>query len=750
MTLGQQGDVAERLKALSTAMLDSTSFLLLRNSLRHQFLRSTEISGLVAQASEGGQLASSVMSVLRNGSAAGSNVGSSDGGTSSVSIPTVFVEGVGQTAIDFAMKAFTNTTNSNIALTQQLQQNGEQRQLLAGRMHRDAMIWTARGIDTQLRDRIHRRRRSRPPSPPHGQSPITQPTTSSGHLSAQVPLPPVSTDTSSSTDALHFIVNAAQREWRALINVRVESLKILALNPSLRSSRSAAATASSGGGDGNDPESSSSPRTAANGAAPALTSDDLLNICLERANAAVVGAMKRRATAAAAHANQSQPHHVDTNKDSGSTSGGSTGTATRTSAATVQVENLGYFSSFHSSVLLVFQEANMLPTISDLREALSELDPAAGPARVSYQHQGISTTPPAEDLFMHLIESGDRPDLLCHNVLQRGVPPSLRRLVYAKLLHLPLSLSPLSTGALAVNSVSGCRTRRVVRFATANAAKALAESAQQGRSSQTSSGDSTLQARQLIRQMVASDASSRIGDSDKYFLFLDECTAVVTALLEDSNVADYHLKRQIEQHGGDVAAYLSSNISPSGMRVPTCGVMPFSSTASVVAPLSYITGDLCEMYELAAAMQGQLWSPVQSATPELFAMMILFERLIAHFAPAAVFHCHTKLSFSLLNVTFKWMVTGFSELFEPAQVLEAWDLLVGVNAQNFFASTNSRNAAAGAAMPHWVLAAIAASVVVFRAPLIQQCFSQFQVQRLFDDCVKLSPVLLLQQMLFLL
>lgn len=745
-------DVAERLKALSTAMLDSTNFLLLRNSLRHQFLRSSEISGLVAQAGEGGQLASSVMSVLRNGSAAGANIGSSggDGCVAAVSIPSVFVEGVGQTAIDFAMKAFTNSSNANVALTQQLHhQNGEQRQLLASRMHRDAMIWTARGFDTQLRGRIHRQRRSRPPSPPLTQA-VSQSTakSTSGHLSAQIPPPPPSStdNNAGSTDALHFIVNAAQREWRALINVRVESLKILAMNPSLRSSRSVPATTTAANNDGTDQEgSSASPRSASSGAAPALTSDDLLNICLERGNAAVVGAMKRRATAAAAHSTSTQPNHIDTHKGGNSVAGGTT------TRSPVQVENLGYFSSFHSSIVLIFQEANLIPTISDLREALSELDPAAGPARANYNHHGVSTAPLAEDLFTHLIESGDRPDLLCHSVLRRGVPPSLRRLVYAKLLHLPLSLSPASTGALAASNVTGgCRTRRIVRFATANAAKALAESAQQGRSSQSNSGDPALQARQLIRQMVASDASSRIGDSDKYFLFLDECTAVATALLEDSNIADYHLKRQVEQHGGDVAAYLSSNISPSGMRVPTCGVMPFSSSASVVAPLSYITGDLCEMYELAAAMQGQIWSPVQSATPEMFAMLILFERLTAHFAPAAVFHCHTKLSFSLLNVSFKWMVTGFSELFEPAQVLEAWDLLVGVNAQNFFGPTNSKNAAAGAAMPYWVLAAIAASVVVFRAPLVQQAFSQFQVHRLFDDCVKLSPVLLLQQMLFLL
>lgn len=707
-------DVSERLGALSSAMLDSTSFLLLRNSLRHQFLRSPEVSALISQAGEGPS--ATTLSVFRSGSAAGAhaNTSQNDASSASVSVPAAFVEGVEQSAIDFAVKAFASAHSSKSMVFVPQQQNAEQRQLLAGRMHRDAMLWSARGFDAQLR--LGRQRRSRPPSPPAAGA--VSPSTSQSNASG-------STEhaTTSAYDALNFIVNAAQREWRALINVRVESLKILTQNPSLRlSQRNESRSEHSDAGEG---QSASSPRSSSGGAAPALSSDDLFAICVERANTNVVGAIKRRA----AHAASVQSAQCPQNVDGKSTSGGSK------PAEPVQVENLGYFSCFHSSIHVIFQEAGLLPTISDIREALGDMDPAIGPARPEYCHQGNPTAGPSEDLFLHLIECGDRPDILCQTVLRRGVPPSVRRLVYAKLLHLPLSLS---TSNVAVAS-NVCHTRKGIRFATANAAKALAESAQQGRAL---SSDSALQSRQLIRQMVASDIASRLGDSDKTFLFQDECTSVASALLEDRTIAEYHLRRHVEQQGGDVGAYISAHTTPSGVRVPACGIMPFSTSSSVIAPLSYVTGDLCEHYELAAAMQGQLWAPVQSATPELFAMLILFDRLVAHYAPAAVFHCHTKLSFSPVSVAFKWMVNGFAELFEPAQILEVWDLLLAVNAQCFFGIKSAK--------PYWVMSVVAASVFVFRAPLVQQCFTSCQVSRLFDDCVKLCPILLLQQMLFLL
>lgn len=671
-------DDPERLTAIAAHIRDSASFLALRSSLRNQFLRLLESAPATQQSEQQppvSMLSSSLLSAIRSLNA------SAEGGGH---------EGLPTAAADFVTKALLHKVDGKGISA--LVSSGDHRTQVANRLTRDATLWTTRALDSQMRVKWALKRRS--VSAPERKS---LPSSEEGPVNGG--------GQSNASDALMFLISSAQREWRALISVRVESLKILTQFPLVRSYGASHAASAD--------DSSASPRSASsNGsAAPVISADDLFSTLVERVNHAAPAAWKRRS------------HQIGPCDDG---------------TSSLFVENMGFFTSFRATVWQLARDSDLVPTITQLREALAELDPAAAQGRQEMSHASLTTIPCSESVFLQLLEHGDRPDILC-SLAMRGVPPSQRRLVYAKLLNLPLAMS-----ASALQNPKGvCETKRV-RFATANAAKSLSDSVQQGRSSSTGgmSADPTMQSRQLVRQMVATDVSARIGDSDKYFVFVDECTSVATAMVEDSTIADLHLKRVMDQRGEDYHMYLSAAVGAGGLRLPASGVMPFTTTSSVLGPLVYLTGDLCEFYELAAAMQGQVWAPLQSCTPDLLGMLLTFEEITMHYAPSAVYHCFSKLGFAPASLAIRWMINGFADMFEPTETLALWDAALAIHSRSFFFFTKAK--------PYWVLAAAAAAVFVFRAALVQQCFSASQVAKIFEDGVKLQPIPLIQQMLFLL
>jgi hypothetical protein len=245
--------------------------------------------------------------------------------------------------------------------------------------------------------------------------------------------------------------------------------------------------------------------------------------------------------------------------------------------------------------------------------------------------------------------------------------------------------------------------------------------------------------------MLTTDASQRIGDSDKYFVFVDDVVKIASAVVTDRSIPEKLLSVLLRQGLGkaELSHYIVTvgGDCARGHRMPPMGFVPVSASMAAVGPVCYITGDVAEQYELTSAMMGQLWIRIQSVTTELLSMCLVFEMLTAHFAPSATLHCFIKLGVSPLSICLKWMVTGFAELLEPNETLALWDIMIAYHAK--------QNFGLGTASPFWILAAAAAAIFTLRGPLVVQCSTTDQLQRIFDDGVKLRPVPLLQQLLFL-
>lgn len=741
----------------SPRVQETSAFLALRNALRPQLVKYVE------------QSSSSVMH--HQGSAAGDGIpakastsllaairclNSSGAGTWQEQLP----EALRAAALEFVRKSLAHQPRSLAAAVNEMPAS-ELRVQIANKFTRDALLWTTRALEWKARHAAHA------PFPFPGQAPPPTTTTTSLSVSSATSVAHSAhggshqqhhRDAASITtpkEAVSFLVSAAQREWRALVHVRLESLKIISQYP-LGASRAATQSASNGGGD-----SDTKIRSSGSGAAPVLVPDDLFSTLVERVNAALPAA--RRRCAEGVGSNPVIPN------DNGPA-----------------IENIGLFSSFHSSVKQLAFDCGLLPSITQVREAFVDLDPSQGPPRKEISHATLNSISAADVAFAELVDSGDRPDAICSSAM-RGVPPSMRRVVYAKLLQLTLTVSIAagvgsagptvggnSSGSASVGTLrplqqsntsgSGSATNpaldsRRVRFATANAAKSLSDSMMIGRSAaspSTGSGDGSLdighRMRQLIRQMVATDVQSRIGDSDKYFVFVDEATAVATAAVEDRNIADHHLRRVLEQRGEttDWHQFLSIAVTSAATadspalgkaRIPASGVMPITGCSGVIGPLLFVTADVHEVYELATAMQGQIWGLIQSCTTDTLGMVLLFESLVAHAAPAAVLHCHTRLGLPPGQLVMRWAINGFADMLEPVEALQLWDVLLAIHCRSYFGKTKAK--------PFWVLAVCAAAIFVFRAPLLQQCASASQALKIFDDGVKLRPIPLMQQLLFL-
>lgn len=514
---------------------------------------------------------------------------------------------------------------------------------------------------------------------------------------------------------LQLIIAGAQREWRNLINVRLASLKLLAQYPSAARQQQAqeAALASSAMGlsDGDSASAAGSPvkahvSSSSNSTAiqPIATVEDLVTLLVERFNSRV-------------------------------TTTGGTGDVSSSAVPADVIANVGLLSSFTAAVHQFLDDKKLIPSVTELREVLHELDPTQRPKGLDHSCLSGTSCAVAEQQFAVLLEESDRPECLL-GIAARGIAPSLRRLIYARILGLPLNVAHSTNAHLA-------ETRRI-RFASATAPNFVRLGQQLStqysllRPNPPVTGEAPPM--HLLRCMAAADTAGRAGDSDRYFVFADEILAVSLAMLEDGSIPDRHMHRAVGG-GSGVDAYLVSVANPNGPRLPLGAIIPLAGWTSCIAPLCFVTGDASELYDLAVAMHGQIWSRLHSCTTDALGMFVLFERLCAHYAPSATYFCFSRLGVSPLVVAARWMVNGFADLLDPLEILQLWDAMLALYGKRLFGF--------GTMQPWWVLAAAAAALFSLRGSLIVQCTTVPQLLKLFEDGVKLKVFALVQQMLFL-
>jgi hypothetical protein len=508
---------------------------------------------------------------------------------------------------------------------------------------------------------------------------------------------------------LATVVAAAQREWKALMSVRLETFKVFAGSMQEREV--------------------GPPPASGNNAVPAATVDDLILVLCDRMNATAHNSRKSVPFAPA-------------------------------------IDNFGVLSMFNSAVHAVVAASqtgsprtHCAPSVATLRGLFQELNPTLCSRQV-FTHASLNSTAASEEFFAAFVRYADSPDEICMLAAARGIPPGMRRLFYAKLLHLPVGAAAASGGPSLplgrnISFASPFSQQRVTCPASpgynyggawpgsfCSSAWSFCSSASPAGSPVPfvvqNSVDPTVRA---LASLMQTDVNTYVGDSDKYFVFVDEVTTVFLALLHDPTVSQLRLRHALRLLQRDTAKELSA-FHTVGDATKMLGAVPLTTASLCIAPLCFATGDVEELYELASAMYGQLWMRIHAPSIDLFSMCLTFEGLASHFAPHAVLHCFTKLGFSPLSIALPWMVTGFAKLLEPQETLLLWDLLLAYHCME----TSSTRPGAS---PYFLLAALAAAVFSFRSQLVLACSTKEQVEQVFEDGLKLRPIPLLQQLLFI-
>ena len=524
------------------------------------------------------------------------------------------------------------------------------------------------------------------------QVPVVSPMSAKGSTTLPTPQHP--------HQLLLSLIAVAQREWKALMSVRVETVKVFQY----------AAVSANSTMEANGISCSLQPTGSSSSSSnvPAATTDDLLLVLSDRVNAAANLARK------------SVPFipHVDA---------------------------FGVLSLFNPTVHAIVAAAQshpnpgplVAPTVASLRLLFQELNPTTV-GRQYFTHANLCSTSTSEDYFASLLRWADSPEDICL-LAARGVPPGMRRLYYAKLLHLSIGVVPTASPQTTSTSrnlsfVSPFSQQRVTC-----PTPAAGTSPSQGSAIPCVVQNSVDPTVRVLTGIMQADANSHVGDSDKFFVFIDEVTTVSLALLHDPTVVQIRLRHVLRllQRERELSSF-----SVVGDPTKMLGSAPIATSSLCVAPLCFVSGDVEELYELASAMYGELWIRIHCPSLDLFSLCFTFEELSSHFCPHVTFHCFTKLGFSPLAIALPWMVTGFAKLLEPLETLHLWDLLLAYHCMET-SSTRPH------ASPLYLLAALAVSIISFRSGLVLACTTREQVEQVFDDGLKLRPVLLLQQLLFM-
>lgn len=425
------------------------------------------------------------------------------------------------------------------------------------------------------------------------------------------------------------------------------------------------------------------------------------------------------------------------------------------------VDQLGILTVFQRHVQALRTFPAIVPTLEVLRESFVELHPSN--LTVSCPCGALdSTLEMAEAQLDAFLRIGEETEQVA-SLLREGLHPSVRRLIYARALQVPLAVTDgkpmfLPQGGLMTNHFQH-GLARYLTCSSRHARDKVKRRFQHHYSSPKQEGRA-----RLLQRLVLDDMFTAVGDSDKYFVYTDDIEVVGTALVVDRSLPDLKLKHTLRQLGrpeGSLEHYITFLRYQEDhlimQKAPACGFFPIEGSTFLLAPLCNVTGDTVEQYELMSAMLSQLWGRLQGPTPELLQCCLLFESLVQRLALPAVLHATRNLQYPPLVLAMRWMLTGFADLLDSFEVLSFWDLVLSYHVREMHRrSPLSAPAGLASAMPTdsatpcalWLLPMYAAAIFVLRAPMVEACRTAAEVDVVFATGHQLRTRSLLQGLLF--
>ncbi|KPA75054.1 hypothetical protein ABB37_08738 [Leptomonas pyrrhocoris] len=425
------------------------------------------------------------------------------------------------------------------------------------------------------------------------------------------------------------------------------------------------------------------------------------------------------------------------------------------------VNQLGLLTVFQPHVQALRTFPAIVPTLEVLRECFVELHPGnlvtstpCGPLD--------STLEVAESQIDALLRMGEEAEQVA-SLLRESLHPSVRRLLYARALQVPLAVTdgkPMflpQSGFMMNHFPHGLS--RYITCASRHARDKVKRRFQHHYSSPKQEGRA-----RLLQRLVLDDALTAVGDSDKYFVYTDDVEVAVTAMVVDRSLPEVKLQNTLRQLGrpdGALEHYITFLRYPEDnlilQKASACGFFPIEGSTLLLAPLCNVTGDTVEQYELMSAMTAQLWGRLQGPTPELFQCCLLFESLVQRLALPAVLHATRDLQYPPLLLAMRWMLTGFADLLDSFEVLSFWDLVLSYHLREMhrrsslsspvgLASAASADSTTPCAL--WLLPMYAAVIFVLRAPMVEACRTAAEVDVVFAAGHQLRTRSLLQGLLF--
>ncbi|RNF08998.1 TBC1 domain family, member 19 [Trypanosoma conorhini] len=450
------------------------------------------------------------------------------------------------------------------------------------------------------------------------------------------------------------------------------------------------------------------------------------------------------------------------------------------------IDSFGLLTVFRAPVQeILAQHEQLAPSLTVLRRYFAALHPSNGCPKF-FTHTESSASDALEKLDIFL-QHGNTPEAVA-KALRGRVSHSLRRLLYARALQLPIVVTDgnsLFGGRGELQANRHCDgVERCLTFATKHSRDKIRR--RMCHSYATREQEETAK---VIQAIIKVDNAQFVGNSDKYFIFAEETEMLVFSLLMDRGLPEMHMKHTVRQLGRPSAqldSYLvflenaGGGPEPRQRKAPPSGFFPLRSCSLLVAPVCYITGDTVEQYDLLSSLFGQLWFRLQGPTPELAQCCWIFEALVARFAAPACLHATRALGLPPLRLALQWMLTAFVEVLEPAELLSFWDLILSYHVEEMFAERTPLSVSIHASEEHgmedetkeeeaaaedgeeekeeasssapcalWLLPLLAASLFVYRAPLVERCATAEEMLLVFREGHHVRCRPLLQYLLFM-
>ncbi|RHW70341.1 Rab-GTPase-TBC domain containing protein [Trypanosoma brucei equiperdum] len=448
------------------------------------------------------------------------------------------------------------------------------------------------------------------------------------------------------------------------------------------------------------------------------------------------------------------------------------------------IDAFGLLTVFRAPVqaMLVQHQEALAPSLSTLRQYFAALHPSAGCPRAHGSASRAAACSAYSQLNDFLNPGGSTPKSVAA-ALRRGASPSMRRLLYARALQLQLVVLEGGSTNNASGELHGSNCGDVIgRCVSFGTSRNLESMRRRVHHKYAVKGmEVTVK---VLQAVVKVDNMQSVGDSDRYFIFLDETEALGTTLIVDKDVSDVHLKSTLAQLGRppeqieSYLVYLLHADVPSAdagqqrtqqqhqqtktQHLLPSGFFPVEKCTLLIAPVCYITGDTTEQYSLVVALFGQLWCRLQGPTPELAQCCWIFESLVVRFAAPACLHATRALRYPPLRLALRWMMTAFADVLEPNELLNLWDLVLSYHIEEVFSGHTSlslpmcacgRSRGSQRLLPApcalWLLPIVAASIFVYRAPLVERCGTAEEMLLLFTTGHHLRCRPLLQYLLFM-